>query len=78
MFSFFKNISERHEKVKESIHNFRLPLSPNGVRIMKFVYFSVPIIAGYYIMQVAIGYSDRNTAPLLKERRRQQGEEVRK
>ena len=40
-----------------------------GVRIMKVVYFTTPIIGGWYIMQAAIGYSDRNTAPLLKAQR---------
>ena len=29
---------------------------------MKVIYFTVPIIGGWYIMQAAIGYSDRNTA----------------
>jgi hypothetical protein len=69
MLSFFKRLSERHEALKESIHNFRMPLSPMGVRIMKVVYFTTPIIGGWYIMQAAIGYSDRNTAPLLKAQR---------
>ena len=36
--------------------------------MMKVVYFTIPIVTGYYIMQVAIGYSERNTAPLLKEK----------
>ena len=69
MFTSFKRLSERHEALKERIHNFRLPLSPMGVRIMKVIYFTVPIIGGWYIMQAAIGYSDRNTAPLLKAQR---------
>ncbi len=69
VFGFFKKFSERHEALKERIHNFRMPLSPMGVRIMKVVYFTIPIVGGYYIMQVAIGYSDRNTAPLLKAQR---------
>ena len=46
-----------------------MPLSPAGIRVMKVVYFAIPIIAGYYVMQAAIGYSDRNTEPILRERR---------
>ena len=48
---------------------FRMPLSPMGVRIMKVVYFTIPIVGGWYIMQAANSYSDRNTAPLLRAKR---------
>ena len=65
---YFRKMSEGHKRLKERIHAFRLPLSPMGVRMMKVVYFTIPIVTGYYIMQVAIGYSERNTAPLLKEK----------
>ena len=65
---FLRKLSASHERLKEKIHAFRLPLSPMGVRVMKVVYFSIPMISGYYIMQAAIGYSDRNTVPLLKEK----------
>ena len=69
VFGFFKSFSERHEALKERIHNFRMPLSPMGVRIMKVVYFAIPIVGGWYIMQAANSYSDRNTAPLLRAKR---------
>jgi hypothetical protein len=49
---FFRNISRKHEELKKKIHSFRIPLSPRGQKIMGFVYFTIPIIAGYYIMQV--------------------------
>lgn len=65
---FFRQLSARHQALKERIHNFRMPLSPMGIRLMKVVYFTIPIVGGYYIMQTAIGYSERNTAPLLKRK----------
>lgn len=50
--STFGIFSEKHESLKKRIHNFRIPLSPAGQRIMSVIYFSIPVIAGYYIMQV--------------------------
>ena len=60
MFSFLRDISARHERLKERIHAFRLPLSPTGQKIMGLVYFCIPIIGGYYIMQAAIAQSYHN------------------
>ncbi len=50
---FFSDLSEKHERLKKRIHSFRIPLSPNGQRIMKVVYFCIPVIAGYFIMEVS-------------------------
>jgi hypothetical protein len=52
---FFKDVSRRHEELKKRIHAFRIPLSPAGQRVMGLVYFSIPVIGGYYIMQVRGG-----------------------
>lgn len=60
MFSFLKGIGDKHERLKERIHNFRIPLSPAGQKIMGFVYFCIPVIGGYYIMQAAIEQSHQN------------------
>jgi hypothetical protein len=49
---FFRELGRKHEALKKRIHAFRIPLSPTGQRIMGFVYFSIPIIGGYYLMQV--------------------------
>ena len=65
---FLRKLSARHEALKERIHNFRMPLSPAGIRFMKLVYFTIPIVGGWYIMQSAIGYSERNTTPILKKK----------
>ena len=56
--SWFRTISDRHERIKEYIHNgFRYPLPKSGQYIMGFVYFSIPVISGWYIMQWAISKS---------------------
>ena len=57
---FLREISERHESLKKRIHNFRIPLSPFYRRIATAVYISIPVVAGYFIMQVAIGQSMKN------------------
>ena len=38
-------------KLNQKIHSFRLPLSPRGQAVMGVVYFSIPCILGYGIME---------------------------
>jgi hypothetical protein len=52
MIRYLKDLREKHENLKKRIHAFRLPLSPTGQKLMGFVYFTIPVIVGYYIMQV--------------------------
>jgi hypothetical protein len=52
MMRYLKDLREKHENLKKRIHAFRLPLSPTGQKVMGFVYFTIPVIVGYYIMQV--------------------------
>lgn len=47
------DFSARHQRLKERIHNFRMPLSLPGRIAMNVVYFSVPIIGGHYLMKWA-------------------------
>mmetsp|Transcript_33949 Transcript_33949/g.34591 ORF Transcript_33949/g.34591 Transcript_33949/m.34591 type:complete len:94 (-) Transcript_33949:199-480(-) len=47
---FLKDLAARHERLKKRIHSFRIPLSPTGQKIMGFVYFSIPVISGYWVM----------------------------
>lgn len=54
MLQFLKDLNRRHEELKKRVHSFRIPLSPRGQKIMGFVYFCIPVISGYYIMQVTI------------------------
>lgn len=55
MIRYLKDLREKHENLKKRIHAFRLPLSPTGQKVMGFVYFTIPVIVGYYIMQVVYG-----------------------
>lgn len=57
---FLRELGERHERLKKKIHSTRIPLSKNGQRVMAAVYFSIPVVAGYYIMQWAQGRADVN------------------
>lgn len=57
---YLRDISRRHEELKKKIHNFRLPLSPFYRNIATAVYISIPVVAGYFIMQVAIAQSEKN------------------
>ena len=73
---FLRDISARHEALKKRIHNFRLPLSPFYQKVATVVYISIPVVAGYFIMQVAIGQSMNNLGTQgekLGERNRIQG-----
>ena len=57
---FFRRLGERHEQIKKKIHGTRIPLSKNGQRVMGFVYFTAPIIGGYYVMKWAQRRADAN------------------
>ena len=73
---FLRDISARHEALKKRIHNFRLPLSPFYQKVATVVYICIPVVAGYFIMQVAIGQSMNNLGmqgEKLGERNRVQG-----
>ena len=50
----------RHRELKERIHSFRLPLSPPALVVARVVYFTTPILAGYYLMQWVGLVRDKN------------------
>mmetsp|Transcript_11100 Transcript_11100/g.16300 ORF Transcript_11100/g.16300 Transcript_11100/m.16300 type:complete len:139 (+) Transcript_11100:253-669(+) len=55
---FLKGLHLRHERLKHAVHNgWRYPLPRWGQAMMGFVYFCVPIIGGWNIMQWAISKS---------------------
>ncbi|CAI5733863.1 unnamed protein product [Peronospora destructor] len=56
----FRRLSERHQELKQQIHSTRIPLSKNGQRVMGLVYFTAPIIAGYYVMKWTERRADAN------------------
>lgn len=56
---------ERHKRFVKKVHAFRIPLSPQGKAVAQVLYFSVPLVAGYFIMgwatdraKAEIQYSD--------------------
>ena len=52
MLGFFRNLSARHTKLKDAIHAYRFPLPVWGQKAMGFVYFTIPVLGGYFVMQV--------------------------
>ncbi len=58
--SFFSDLSRRHEALKKRIHSFRLPLGPVGRTIMGFIYFSIPVAGGLWVMEIAKGEASKN------------------
>jgi hypothetical protein len=60
MLEFFKNFGEKHEQLKKRIHKFRIPLPKWGQRVMGFVYFSLPVMFGYFIMNKTTDIAQQN------------------
>ncbi|TMW63033.1 hypothetical protein Poli38472_005651 [Pythium oligandrum] len=58
--AYLRQLGAAHERLKKRIHSFRIPLSKNGQRAMSVVYFSVPVIGGYFVMKWAERRADRN------------------
>ena len=55
---FLHRLHVRHERLKTSIHEgWRYPLPPWGRAVMGCLYFSLPVIGGWHVMQWAIGKS---------------------
>jgi hypothetical protein len=53
------NFHLTHERVKHTVHTaWRLPLPPWGQVAMGFVYFTIPVIAGYHITTWAVSQSE--------------------
>lgn len=56
--SVFQELYAKHEQLKRYVHEgFRYPLPKWGRAVMGFVYFSIPVVAGWTIMQWAISKS---------------------
>jgi hypothetical protein len=74
----------RHRELKERIHAFRLPLSRPALAVARVVYFTTPILAGYFLMQwVGLvrdknldGNVDMNTAVRERQERLKMAKEV--
>ncbi|KAF4318209.1 hypothetical protein G195_008570 [Phytophthora kernoviae 00238/432] len=57
---FLRRLGAHHEALKKKIHSTRIPLSKNGQRVMGLVYFTTPIVGGYYVMKWAEHQADMN------------------
>ena len=62
--SWFTRLHQSHERLKRSVHEgMRYPLPTWGRRFMGFVYFTIPIVGGYYVMQWAISKAHDSIGP---------------
>mmetsp|Transcript_15101 Transcript_15101/g.32891 ORF Transcript_15101/g.32891 Transcript_15101/m.32891 type:complete len:149 (+) Transcript_15101:51-497(+) len=56
--SALRNFHQKHERVKHTVHTaWRYPLPPWGRFVMGCIYFSIPVVGGYAVMQWAISKS---------------------
>ena len=55
-----RSLLEKHRRLKERIHAFRLPLPPWGRALATAFYMSLPIIAGIKIMEKTSQISQDN------------------
>ena len=56
---FLRDLGRRHGELKRRIHATRVPLGPRGQVVMGLVYFSLPVIGGYFVMDWATSRADR-------------------
>lgn len=60
---------ERHEALKKKIHGFRMPIQNKfGLFGVGVVYFSIPLVAGYFIMEWSNRVRDVNLGEGQRER----------
>mmetsp|Transcript_7623 Transcript_7623/g.13456 ORF Transcript_7623/g.13456 Transcript_7623/m.13456 type:complete len:151 (-) Transcript_7623:178-630(-) len=53
-----RSFHEKHEKIKHTVHTaWRYPLPKWGQYAMGCVYFTIPVVGGWYVMQWAISKS---------------------
>ena len=61
---FFKDLGQRHEKLKKRIHNFRIPLKPWQRALVLPIYISIGAVLPAYL---AWGYISKKQEELLAE-----------
>ena len=60
----FRRFNDRHERLKKYVHTaWRVPLPKWGQVAMGCLYFSIPVVRGWYVMQWAIGRSHKSLGP---------------
>jgi len=62
--SGLRGFHQKHERLKKAVHEgFRYPLPKWGRVAMGCVYFMIPVVGGYYVMQWAISKSHESIGP---------------
>ena len=64
---YYRRFAEAHKRLKDRIHNFRIPLGPAGLFGMGCVYFATPVIIGYYVMEYCADVAANNHAMTLNK-----------
>jgi hypothetical protein len=60
---FFKDIGEKHERLKKRIHSYRFPLPKWGQKVMGGVYFCIPLVIGYICYNITQRIAEKNLGP---------------
>jgi hypothetical protein len=64
IFEAARNFNERHQRVKTYVHTaWRMPLPKWGQFAMGCIYFSIPVVGGWHVMQWAIGEAHKSIGP---------------
>lgn len=60
----YRTFQHHHERVKRYVHTaWRVPLPKWGQNVMGCIYFSIPVVGGWHVMQWAIGKSHDSIGP---------------
>lgn len=60
----YLKFQQHHERVKRYVHTaWRVPLPKWGQTVMGCIYFSIPVVGGWHVMQWAIGKSHESIGP---------------
>ena len=64
IFEAARNFNERHQRVQKYVHTaWRMPLPKWGQFAMGCIYFSIPVVGGWHVMQWAIGEAHKSIGP---------------
>ena len=65
--NFIRQAFAAQERLKKRIHSIRIPLGPVGIVVMGCVYFSIPLVGGFYVMDWAQGKADKKWEQMLAQ-----------
>lgn len=59
-----RSFNKRHERLKNYVHTaWKVPLPKWGQFVMATLYFSIPVVGGWHVMQWAISKSHKSIGP---------------